>query len=182
MHATPRPLKFLTMLSILLAATLLSQFSPLHSQHGKAEDFVLYSIDGKRTVFYEMLQSLPGDGMRLVNFTSLYCKPCRREIPQLVRIAAGAPARAKLVIVYAEGAAGAAARDRAGHTRQNLRRLFRQRAEALRGNDGPGDLHRGEGPHRGGTLRQLHRRAHTEHRTDRIREIKPRAGCVAIII
>lgn len=104
MHATPRPLKFLTMLTILLAATLLSQLSPLHSQHGKAEDFVLYSIDGKRTVFYEMLQSLPGDGMLLVNFTSIHCKPCRREIPQLVRIAAGAPARARLVIVYAEGA------------------------------------------------------------------------------
>ncbi len=104
MHATTRLLKFLTILPMLLSATLLSGLNPLHSLNRKAEDFVFYSIGGKRAVFYEILQTLPKDGVLLVNFTSIYCKPCRKEIPQLVRIVANAPARARLACVYAESA------------------------------------------------------------------------------
>ncbi len=83
-------------------ALLLCGIGTLESQNNKAADFVLYRVDGKRTVFYDHLGSLPKNGVLLVNFTSIYCKPCRKEIPELVRITGKAGDRAKLICIYSE--------------------------------------------------------------------------------
>lgn len=104
MRTTPRLPKLIALLFVLAAVILSPGLDSLHSQNKKAADFVVYSVDGKRTVFYEILQTLPKDGVLLLNFTSIHCKPCRKEIPQLLRIASNLPARVRLVIVYAEGA------------------------------------------------------------------------------
>jgi thiol-disulfide isomerase/thioredoxin len=69
----------------------------------KAEDFVVYSVDGKRNIFYEMSNSLPTNGVIILNFSSIHCRPCRKEIPELVRIMKKSSGRARFICVYAEG-------------------------------------------------------------------------------
>jgi thiol-disulfide isomerase/thioredoxin len=88
---------FLTVLFIVFCGQ-----DTLISQSAKVENFIVYSVHGKRTVFFDLFESLPKDGVLILNFTSIYCKPCRKEIPELVAIAGKAGNRAKLVCIYAE--------------------------------------------------------------------------------
>jgi thiol-disulfide isomerase/thioredoxin len=74
----------------------------LAQQAGKVENFVLYDVNGRRGIFHDLFSSLPRNGMLILNFTSIHCLPCRKEIPELATIAATAGNRAKLVCVYAE--------------------------------------------------------------------------------
>lgn len=94
--------KLLILLPIISITILFCGLEKLSSQNKKADDFVLYKIDGTRTVFYDHIRSLPKNGVLLVNFTSIYCKPCRNEIPELVKITGQAPGRAKIIFIFAE--------------------------------------------------------------------------------
>lgn len=89
-------------LQMLTIAILMGGWDTLVSQDKKAEDFVVYSIEGKRTIFYDYLAAIPGNGVVLLNFTSINCKPCRKEIPELVSVIEGSGGRAKLLCIYSE--------------------------------------------------------------------------------
>jgi thiol-disulfide isomerase/thioredoxin len=74
----------------------------IFSQSREAPNFALHSVMGKRFVFYDILKKLPPKGIVILNFTSVYCKPCRREIPELLSISGRGGSRIKLICVYAE--------------------------------------------------------------------------------
>ncbi len=82
--------------------TFLYSDSYVFPQATRADNFIVYNVDGKRTVFYELFRNLPNNGMIILNFTSIYCKPCRKEIPELLKIANRSNGRSHLVIIYAE--------------------------------------------------------------------------------
>ncbi len=83
------------------------------SQSYKVENFVIYDIKGNRYLFYDLFRDLPKDGVVILNFTSIYCRPCKKEIPELVNIAKNAGAKAILLFIYAEH--GGLARDNASN-------------------------------------------------------------------
>lgn len=96
-----RPIFFLILLITVMIYTGYRQGT---AQSGKrAENFVVYSIDGKRNIFYEMSNSLPKNGVIILNFSSIHCRPCRKEITELVRIMKKSSGRARFICVYAEG-------------------------------------------------------------------------------
>lgn len=92
--------KFLSVSAVILTVMLFAAAS--FSAGSKCENFVLYDLQGKRRIFYDLFEPLPDEGMLILNFTSINCKPCRKEIPELADIAAKSEGRAKLVCVYAE--------------------------------------------------------------------------------
>jgi thiol-disulfide isomerase/thioredoxin len=74
-------------------------------QSGKIENFAIYNIQGKRCIFYDIVNSLPENGILILNFTSIKCKPCRKEIPELVSSTSKSGNSAKIMFIYAENAA-----------------------------------------------------------------------------
>jgi thiol-disulfide isomerase/thioredoxin len=68
----------------------------------KVENFTVYDINGKRHLFYDLFRGLPKDGVVILNFTSIHCRPCRKEIPELVSIARTAGNRVGLICIYLE--------------------------------------------------------------------------------
>lgn len=74
----------------------------IHSKNKRVENFIFYSVDGKRQDFYDLIKSLPINCIIILNFTSIYCKPCRNEIPKLLEIAGKAGNRAKVICIYSE--------------------------------------------------------------------------------
>jgi len=73
-----------------------------------APNTALYSLDGQRFILYSILEELPEGGVAIINFTSARCKPCTKEIPELLSLCKSSP-RARLICVYAEPARQAAA-------------------------------------------------------------------------
>ncbi len=67
----------------------------------KAENFAVYDLEANRHIFHRLIDSLPQDGLIILNFTSVYCPPCKLEIPELKTIADNNK-RLKLVCIYAE--------------------------------------------------------------------------------
>jgi thiol-disulfide isomerase/thioredoxin len=72
------------------------------ASESSAPNFAFYRHDGARHVFYQILDSLPEGGMALLNFTSVTCKPCKKEIPELKGITDFAGGRLRLLCVYSE--------------------------------------------------------------------------------
>jgi thiol-disulfide isomerase/thioredoxin len=91
-----------TVLSAALAGALIMAQAHLYPQGEKAANVAIYHVDGKRSVLYGLLKDLPRDGVLILNFTSVHCKPCKKEIPELARIAATHPGRVVLICLYAE--------------------------------------------------------------------------------
>jgi len=69
-----------------------------------AENFAVYNIQGERFIFYKMLDSMPADSTLLVNFTSVNCIPCRKELPELKSISVSSGGSISLMCIYAETA------------------------------------------------------------------------------
>lgn len=63
----------------------------------------LYDLTGGRHILYSIIDSLPDGGIAILNFTSVYCKPCKKEIPELQGIVEGSK-KIKLLCIYAEAA------------------------------------------------------------------------------
>lgn len=78
----------------------------------EAPNAPLYDLAGSRQILYSLLDGLPGDGILVINFTSVTCKPCKKEIPELL-VMAGNSKKVRLLFVYAE-----AAREAAPHARE----------------------------------------------------------------
>lgn len=89
--------------SIIIAFLIICASLNSHAQQPKVENFVVYTSEGKRCIFYDLFTELPKNGVLLVNFTSVYCKPCKKEIPQLAAIADRSKGNARLICIYAEG-------------------------------------------------------------------------------
>jgi len=70
----------------------------------KAENFPVFSINGERFVFYKLVDAMPDKGLIIVNFTSVDCRPCKKEIPELKSIAESGGERLKLMCLYTETA------------------------------------------------------------------------------
>jgi thiol-disulfide isomerase/thioredoxin len=84
------------------AFVVLTATKDIFPQSRKAPNFAVHSVSGKRFVFYNILKNLPPRGIVIVNFTSVYCKPCRREIPELLSISRKGGRAVRLVCIYAE--------------------------------------------------------------------------------
>ena len=91
-----------TILGAAIAGALIMAHAQLYPQGEKAANVAIYHVDGRRSVLYGLLKDLPRDGVLILNFTSVYCKPCKKEIPELARIAAKHPGRVILICLYAE--------------------------------------------------------------------------------
>jgi thiol-disulfide isomerase/thioredoxin len=72
------------------------------SDNIKAPNFIVYDINGKRNIFYNILNMLTENRILILNFTSVYCAPCRMEIPELLGISKNEVDRVKLIFIYAE--------------------------------------------------------------------------------
>lgn len=68
-----------------------------------APNVAVYTIKGERHILYGLLDGLPAGGVAILNFTSVYCLPCKKEIPEL-RDIAGRANNVKLLCIYAEEA------------------------------------------------------------------------------
>ncbi|MFH0976839.1 MAG: thioredoxin-like domain-containing protein [Spirochaetota bacterium] len=66
------------------------------------QDFVIYTALGERHIFSEVISELPDNTLLIINFTSINCKPCRKEIPELREFHTQHPKQAKLIYIYAE--------------------------------------------------------------------------------
>ncbi len=88
---------FLVILTISSAITIL----PIQAQ--EAPNVPLYDLTGGRHILFSIIDSLPEGGIAILNFTSIYCKPCKKEIPELLAIA-GSSRKIKLLCIYAENA------------------------------------------------------------------------------
>lgn len=69
-----------------------------------APNVAVYTIKSERHILHELLDALPEDGVAMLNFTSVNCLPCKKEIPEL-RAIAGKAKNVKLLCIYAEEAA-----------------------------------------------------------------------------
>lgn len=49
-------------------------------------DIPFYTLENERTTLFEGLDRVPSDKYLLLNFTSSFCKPCKFEIPELLKI------------------------------------------------------------------------------------------------
>jgi thiol-disulfide isomerase/thioredoxin len=67
-----------------------------------APDFRLFDLAGKKHNLYDIIKSLPENGFLILNFTSIYCLPCEKEIPDLVRLEKSGNGKFKLLCVFAE--------------------------------------------------------------------------------
>lgn len=62
---------------------------------------VLFRMGSERFVLHEVLESMNPGEFAILNFTSVTCVPCKKEIPELLRIAEKNP-NIKLFIIFAE--------------------------------------------------------------------------------
>lgn len=67
----------------------------------QAPNVALYNIKSERNILYNQISKMPDNGLVIINFTSIYCRPCKKEIPELLTIAKSYP-NVSLIIIYAE--------------------------------------------------------------------------------
>ena len=49
-------------------------------------NFPVYTLDDQRSLLHDSLSSFESDKYVLLNFTSSNCKPCKQEVPELLKI------------------------------------------------------------------------------------------------
>jgi thiol-disulfide isomerase/thioredoxin len=86
------------MKKFLLILVLLFQF-PLFSDP-EFQNFALYDVEGNRQVFYGILKENPNK-IFVLNFTSVDCVPCKKEIPELIELEKKTP-QVKLFCIFNE--------------------------------------------------------------------------------
>ncbi len=64
-------------------------------------NFALFDLEGKQNVFYSMLKEEKPETLFVLNFTSVDCKPCKIEIPELVELQKK-NSRMKLLCIFSE--------------------------------------------------------------------------------
>jgi thiol-disulfide isomerase/thioredoxin len=86
------------MKKLLSLFVLLLQF-PLYA-NPEFQNFALYDVEGNRQVFYGILKENPGQFF-VLNFTSVDCVPCKKEIPELIDLEKKNP-QMKLFCIFGE--------------------------------------------------------------------------------
>lgn len=94
--------KFVSLTAILSILVSMISFSLLSGSQEMAENFVLYSTGGERRIFHTMTGKLPSGGIIIVNFTSIHCLPCRKEIPELVSMREQHGDKLSLICIFGE--------------------------------------------------------------------------------
>jgi thiol-disulfide isomerase/thioredoxin len=87
------------MKTILLLYLLVIQI-PLYTDP-EFPNFALYDVDGKRQVFYGILKDQSPYKIFVLNFTSVDCVPCKKEIPELIELEKKNP-QMKLFCIFNE--------------------------------------------------------------------------------
>ena len=64
-------------------------------------NFVLYDLEGKQNVFYSMMKEEKPETLFVLNFTTVVCKACKIEIPELVELEKK-NSRMKLLCIFLE--------------------------------------------------------------------------------
>ncbi|MBN2161147.1 MAG: TlpA family protein disulfide reductase [Spirochaetes bacterium] len=70
----------------IILTTLFSNNDDIGALNNEAPNVAFYNLDGVRLILYAMLNKLANDNVVIINFTSIYCRPCKKEIPELVDI------------------------------------------------------------------------------------------------
>ncbi len=86
------------MKKFLLILVLLFQY-PLFSDP-EFQNFALYDVEGNRQVFYGILKE-NANKIFVLNFTSVDCIPCKKEIPELIELEKKTP-QMKLFCIFNE--------------------------------------------------------------------------------
>jgi thiol-disulfide isomerase/thioredoxin len=86
---------------ILNGVVVLSALLLISAGNKPVDDFVIFNVHGKRHTFYELVRQVPHGGLLIVNFTSVNCKPCKKEIPELLAIKKSSE-KLHLLFIYAE--------------------------------------------------------------------------------
>jgi thiol-disulfide isomerase/thioredoxin len=94
-------MKNITISIILLGLILYSSRSSL-SQRGRMQNFPLYNLDNDRYLINTELSKLPPEGVLILNFTSIHCLPCKKEIPELLDLVERKGNKARIFFIYAE--------------------------------------------------------------------------------
>ncbi len=63
----------------------------------------MYSLQGERIILHPELEKLNNGQKLIINFTSIYCKPCREEIPEILEIVRKNPDKVKAIFIVSEG-------------------------------------------------------------------------------
>jgi thiol-disulfide isomerase/thioredoxin len=56
------------------------------AQNQKIENFPIYNVNNERHTLFQNLYQLNKDEYLILNFTSINCKPCKKEISELVKL------------------------------------------------------------------------------------------------
>jgi len=94
-------MKNITIVTILLVLILSSPSLNL-SQPAIINNFPLYNLENDRYLIRTELSKLPSDGVLILNFTSIYCLPCKKEIPELLKLVVRKGNRVRIFFIYAE--------------------------------------------------------------------------------
>ncbi|MGB4270343.1 MAG: TlpA disulfide reductase family protein [Spirochaetota bacterium] len=73
----------------------------IYSQE-KIPNVALYTVEGKRVILYSIIGMLPDNGIVVMNFTSVNCPPCKKEIPELLFIAKTSKKPVTILFIYSE--------------------------------------------------------------------------------
>ncbi len=75
-------------------------FHGLHAE--KIPNTAIYTIQDQRRILYNEMAKLSPRQKMIVNFTSIYCGPCRKKIPELLQIVRNNSAKVKVIFVVSE--------------------------------------------------------------------------------
>lgn len=74
----------------------------LSSAYSPDVNFNIFNSSGEGRTYFSLFDTIPDKGLLIINFTSVNCLPCKKEIPELVSIHKKNSAKTKLIFVYAE--------------------------------------------------------------------------------
>ena len=79
-------IQILTIFWMLFSPVLYSEDRASPKSRVTIPDLPIYSLDNQRFMLYETLENLSTNKFLLLNFTSSNCKPCKEEIPELLKV------------------------------------------------------------------------------------------------
>ncbi|MFH0975697.1 MAG: TlpA disulfide reductase family protein [Spirochaetota bacterium] len=87
---------------IILLSLLFSVANAQTLENKKIPDFPVFDVYDNRHSILDLLKDLPDKGYLILNFTSMFCKPCKKEIPELMNISDKFKNRIKIIYIYSE--------------------------------------------------------------------------------
>jgi len=89
-------------LRLYTAAVLLVFFTAVSfADTARIHNFPVYNVLSQRMTLFSILEKLPKNGSLVINFTSIHCEPCRKEVPELVELSRD-QGNTAVLFIYAE--------------------------------------------------------------------------------